>query len=112
MIVFLYVLIARKTATKMERMSTDKNERTKKNDKEGKRNLSGDEGGNCYNIYKHEIYISIAASYAVMLLLLFDDVVCLWRQLRSHTDIEKNTQSVTKKKINSIFHLMSQKSKL
>ena len=90
----------------MERMSTDK----KKNDKERKRNLSGDEGGNCSNIYKHEIYISIAASYAVILLL-FDDVVCLWRQLRSHTDREKNTQSVTKK-INSIFHLMPQKSKL
>ena len=86
MIVFLYILIARKTVTtKMERMSTD-NKKEKKNDKEGKRNLSGDEGGNGSNIYKHEIYISIAASYAV-LLLLFDDVVCLWRQLRSHTDI-------------------------
>lgn len=64
-----------------------------------KRNLSGDEGGNCYNIYKHEIYISIAASYAVILLLLFDDVVCLWRQLRTHTDIEKKYTEYNEKKL-------------
>lgn len=87
MIVFSVCFDSQKNSNKDGKNKHRQKKKKTKSNKEGKRNLSGDEGGNCYNIYKHEIYISIAASYAVMLLL-FDDVVCLWRQLRSHTDVE------------------------
>jgi hypothetical protein len=70
-----------------------------------KRNLSGAEGGNCSNIYKHEIYISIAVSCAAI----FDDVMYVYGDSFWSRTTYTQRETKNEQKINSIFHLMSQK---
>lgn len=56
-----------------------------------KRNLSGDEGGNDSNIYKHEIYISVATAACLMMLYVYGDSLGLtWRYVEKRGSFYAN----------------------